>query len=588
MDRLSKEESRVSKQRAAKLYLCILQRASADQLSVEDRDAVRKRFSQMVFMLADSTYDAVVSEGDRDEPDEWVFADEAGERLLAWWRMQDVVPSTPGNERLLEHVERVQIAEREYASSESVSGFDDRGLIYVKYGPPSRVDQVNWDEMHNLSMIDGFPENEIWSYPALAQNGSFLFIEDDDEFELGRSTDLIPKRQRALALSPSRRGNQNAVRLLGIMSLVYERLAYYQDHIAFAYLDTWKYASLIEENRRVAQLGGMSYPVNEQPSVVATRIVSEVEAADRNFERRRDKEMPAQATEVIKLPTADLQYITSRFLNPDGTTRVVLDWAMEPEELQPDKSVVKRFRRSSLSRYQDRSVEVNVSIRDPSYQSIGAERQLVVFEDASADVSKGRTNSLTFALPKNAKHLALQTNAHMSTIKEDVVQYGPPFSYAVDWERDLSPLDETGRRLLLSDIRPMLLPRDVEIQSLVGSSIESAATPTPRMEIQPDDQLVIYFEAYNLRYGSDDRVQYTVQYDVEVRSPRWLLRDQFERSSTEVTQEGSSSRVEEYILVDLGDVEVEDGDTIRLTVEMTDDVAQSTSSRTIELDVAEP
>ena len=60
------------------------------------------------------------------------------EELSEFWLQKNVVPSTPQNERLIEHWQRIHHAREHYTEiNNTIYGTDDRGEIYVRYGPPT-------------------------------------------------------------------------------------------------------------------------------------------------------------------------------------------------------------------------------------------------------------------------------------------------------------------------------------------------------------------------------------------------------------------------------------------------------------------
>lgn len=61
------------------------------------------------------------------------------EEVRKIWTELDPLPAEPSNPRLLEHVDRIQKARELYPDRESDYLTDGRGVIYIRYGPPSRV-----------------------------------------------------------------------------------------------------------------------------------------------------------------------------------------------------------------------------------------------------------------------------------------------------------------------------------------------------------------------------------------------------------------------------------------------------------------
>lgn len=109
-------------------------------------------------------------------------------RLAEFWIKRDPFPSSTHNERLLEHWERVQQARKKFTiRRNSPYQTDDRGLIYVRFGPPTEIKQraisvnkvidpasgTNIPLYNNISL-----KTEIWYYRNLMEEGhetSFVF-----------------------------------------------------------------------------------------------------------------------------------------------------------------------------------------------------------------------------------------------------------------------------------------------------------------------------------------------------------------------------------------------------------------------------
>ncbi len=58
-------------------------------------------------------------------------------KVVTFWEIQDPITSTPVNERLIEHWQRIAYARKHFTRAQnSVYKTDDRGLIYVRFGKP--------------------------------------------------------------------------------------------------------------------------------------------------------------------------------------------------------------------------------------------------------------------------------------------------------------------------------------------------------------------------------------------------------------------------------------------------------------------
>ncbi len=82
------------------------------------------------------------------------------EWLRRYWVLQDPTPTTPENERLVEHERRVQHA-REHFAAAAPASWDDRGTFYILYGPPLTVTRIPADIDDPLGYI---PERMFWHY----------------------------------------------------------------------------------------------------------------------------------------------------------------------------------------------------------------------------------------------------------------------------------------------------------------------------------------------------------------------------------------------------------------------------------------
>jgi GWxTD domain-containing protein len=95
--------------------------------------------------------------------------EEKGEFVRKFWKSKDPTPTTPNNERLIEHFRRIAFV-RENFPDIIPPYYDDRGKVYVKYGPP---DAKYVSQMRG----EGVKDNESWSYEKSIRRGlTFDFV----------------------------------------------------------------------------------------------------------------------------------------------------------------------------------------------------------------------------------------------------------------------------------------------------------------------------------------------------------------------------------------------------------------------------
>ncbi|MFT5370466.1 MAG: GWxTD domain-containing protein, partial [Candidatus Latescibacterota bacterium] len=77
--------------------------------------------------------------------------------LRQFWKGQDPTPSTPVNERLIQHLQRMTYVETNFSRTNTEEPIDtDRGRVYITYGPPDEIER-------DASSSEGKP-SEIWHY----------------------------------------------------------------------------------------------------------------------------------------------------------------------------------------------------------------------------------------------------------------------------------------------------------------------------------------------------------------------------------------------------------------------------------------
>lgn len=147
------------------------------------------------------------------------------------------------------------IYQRKQYPAQTLSGWDDRGLVYVRLGAPSTQRSVRFSAPRLVRMLEktsapvrlqDFPENELWAYDEIAEHALYFFVEQDGRYTLASSEELLP---RSLRLVSGRRTNVLVQEpppaktdvLLEAMRTLYGELAPYHPDFAQAYLDVAAY-----------------------------------------------------------------------------------------------------------------------------------------------------------------------------------------------------------------------------------------------------------------------------------------------------------------------------------------------------------
>jgi GWxTD domain-containing protein len=86
-----------------------------------------------------------------------------------YWGLQDPTPTTPENERLQEHVQRVAAARERFAML-NAPYWDARGAFWVQFGPPESIDRQSSDVRVGVGYV---PKREVWFYPGWSLIATF-------------------------------------------------------------------------------------------------------------------------------------------------------------------------------------------------------------------------------------------------------------------------------------------------------------------------------------------------------------------------------------------------------------------------------
>ncbi|UCH85501.1 MAG: GWxTD domain-containing protein [Candidatus Latescibacterota bacterium] len=114
--------------------------------------------------------------GDEKQMYDWASKDEKKDLCRVYWVQNDPDPTTPVNERLLEHLYRTYLAEVLFAMPRlDIRGWDaERGKAVIKFGQPTDIRST----LDSRDFADG--RTEIWSYlSAPGGRGFILYFRDE-------------------------------------------------------------------------------------------------------------------------------------------------------------------------------------------------------------------------------------------------------------------------------------------------------------------------------------------------------------------------------------------------------------------------
>jgi GWxTD domain-containing protein len=101
--------------------------------------------------------------------------DEYRDRFISqFWERRDPTPDTPANEFKEEHYRRIAYSNTQFASKIDGS-FTDRGAVYIRYGPPDRIDHPRFRPAKSV----------IWFFRQFGNSGQEKSLEFADTCDCG-------------------------------------------------------------------------------------------------------------------------------------------------------------------------------------------------------------------------------------------------------------------------------------------------------------------------------------------------------------------------------------------------------------------
>ena len=476
---------------------------------------------------------------------------EVRDAILGWWRTQDPLPASEVNERMMEHVRRVEYALEHYVCITCPVGYDARGEIYVRYGAPERMTRIVFDDPLLIDAIyqpgvavspGDFPENEFWRYLNIDRDAYFLFVQDGKPYRLGDTYDLLPIALRS-GLGQGGRGLVKSRMVLAVMRSVYRQLALEHYHFGsrFNEVDRWLAAHEgpgrlqsrdVTENAKIIA-GANLLTQGERPEamefdqdlgqpahIFAQGMITNARIEDDQAAYQKEILLPPSTSDVLStLRTLPLGVRYARFLEPDGTTTTEIYWHPEPGGLiapghisEPVYFVQIYAAQEGADHTLRRSSTDLIRIQIPPSD-----------EPTTIPVQTIRVTGDT-----GLYHLALQWDQYGFNTEK----LGPRLQVTSRRIDSLRSLDASGFALEMSDLKPIVYTES------------GAPMPWPHDWVTPDMRFGLDFEIYHLTYGAQDATSYTVTYQVTPERRR--------TSSTSVEYEGQSRMEGIEVALDIG------------------------------------
>ena len=596
---------------ATKAYLDLLEKLDTP-LESEDEERVRKHVRQMIFMLAKEDQDRVVSEEIMGYKQPLSLRENAGRELAMWWRKADPFPGTPVNDRLVEHLERVAFASENFALSNSLRGFDDRGMVYVRYGNP-RVKSVIDNNLREAQLVLQQeavpfpgplvpPQNEFWAYQHIDEKLYFLFIMKGGQYEISSPEDLIPDDLVAAHKRAGRRqvvsdgraqlnrvGDTYAKALIAAWRTIYNDLALH--HTTFE--DQVQELAMFDADFRAT--GGNTGPLNDPALVLGsgggvspTSYTSGLESRFSGMAlqarvEREEEAVPEATSLLIGLEPLPVAVRTARFRQDDKETRTEVYWSHLPGTFALPRSLRQQVE-AIAGEVPDRYlVEMVVNQHSSDYREQSSSR----IQYVAADLERGQpalvqTLNLDQVYPQSSISIQWDQYRFTGNVDQGEVEAHERLKTGVQRIPLQATLSTEPGILEMSDLKPVYLD---DTENIFEADARTAKTPGgayPFMTITPTTNIGLYFEVYELAYGAEDQAQFTVEYEVARETGR--RRDR--KTTTATTRYTSPERTaREYLALDLSDFGENGSLVIRVTV--TDETTGQSVQRNLQFNLSQ-
>ena len=536
-------------ERAVEAYFAILQRLK-DPLSEKEINIATRHMYALSSIMNERTR-RELGVGNQNEGTTLLegLPPEISTQLIRWWRLQDVIPATELNDRLVEHLHRTVTAWTVFALPQDPRGFDDRGEIYVRLGEPSTktVIRLLSTDLQQNGIGLRVPPNEFWVYHHIAYDAHYIFtrLQKKTGYALSTPLDLIPKR-----IQNSRQHTQT---MLAWMEEVYGQLA----------LQHTIYGSLYDEVTNYLTLPGNGA---DQTDIFARSMVHNAGKEDQQLTWQRTQNVPSMFSNTFgSAESLDLPYRWTRFLEPDGRTRIEVDWSLEAHALKPTRRFVRQMYKEGHVPSENYLVSLYSSVRDIDLtRAEGIEKHYLTDAGALDTLPvktlhiPTRTDFFNLVLHWEQRWTLQEQKGQSPLLPGALVKY---HSLVVD---SIQALHSEGTSLEISDIK------------VLQGTLPEEALPYPHQSLTNTTQIALYFEVYNLAFGPDDRTAYTISYEIN------LLGKKENGTSVSTSHIGDSRRTEEFIIPDLSKEDVTKGVEIVLTI--TDDLTGEERRRSVQFE----
>lgn len=402
-----------------------------------------------------------------------------------FWKRRDPDPTTPANEVLVEHYRRLRYARQYFSTPITPGGYDDRGTIYLKHGPPD-------DEV-------GFPAgdaetrpNLTWEYHTDRRERLIVHFVDRGNGFFERVPSLMEASMKnPLGSFPTQDETTGEIPNVSELWIDQVPIQAYRERATIDPLYD-RIANAMEEVARNANGPGGG------PEAVRTfQERLETLQSEERFEVLKDiAELDRTNTYENITPPNPLpfNFYTAAFKDIQGKTRVEVYYGIPTAELATER----------WGEGRKATVELGIAVFDDDWNEMARTNEVREYTSAgpiSRDIGAAMVDLNRMVVEPGTYNFAISlkdnNSGRIGVYRDSLVVEGFP-----------------GQQLALSDIEMAGRVRETRAGGrFYRNGLE--VVPMPSRTFTTEQQVFIYYEIYNLSKDEFGTTQFTTSYTIQ-------------------------------------------------------------------------
>jgi GWxTD domain-containing protein len=459
--------------------------------------------------------------------------------IKRFWLGHDLTPATTINERLVEHYTRLRQARDKFSYFDQ-RGYDDRGMIYIQYGPP--------DDHVDSPINDGAIPTLSWVYYRHGAPVNFDFINEGFGYRLNSH------------LTEATRTFSAVTELLAIKDLLEPRITLHPTYAQF-YMDV---------DIMVAEvLGDLGDPQKSKyVQIKAHQSVDRIVNAYMAESSQRQAQLPKSLSEVLtKINALPCVLNLAKFESEGHKLDLVASYGFNPADLKGKADTLQ--------------LQIVAAVRDSTLDLCASRDTTYEFMRRSPQNSEAFVAAAMYSLPPSKYYFLLDVNnpqGNQRGLRDFTVGLGP-------YPKEVLHLSTAIFATQVVPASDSLVTR----QPLQRQNL--AISPYPFATIKRNARLFVYFEIYDLKRDESGETFYEVEYEVNAPEKKGLSSllaslNPFSKSRGSIsvtdTRRGKATMEPTYLQLDFSQLR---GGNYNLVVRVTDKIANITKENKLQFEL---